>query len=182
MELKIARHPILLEDGPEGFKGVFLRVSFRTQMAQHDDLWTRGALFTNMIKKPRRFLVFHMKPAIVIGVLLQKLRIVVGFHKEKVGIDAGFDKSFPVIEVRHDDRFAPDTVLATVNDESEIMGVGLMGDRYGAKDEFSDAKRPVREGAYLWEKRRGPAGVQVSNLLGRTLMTPDGDPVVGQNP
>ncbi len=143
MESEVAPDSIPLKYSPESLKSVFLRVSFCAEMAEHDDLRPCGALFANMVKEPCRLLVFHVESAIVVRVLLQELGIVVGFHKDEVRVDTVFNESFPIMEVRHNDDFTPETALTTMNDETKIVAVGLMGDGQRTENEFPDAERPL---------------------------------------
>ena len=143
MKLKVTEDPILLKNQSKGLEDLFLCVSFCAQMAQHDLFRTHAALLPYMIKEPGCLLIFHMKSAIVIGVFPQELGIVIGLDKDKIGIDAMLDKSFPIVKVRHDDDFASDPVLTTVNDKAEIRAVWLMGNRYGTEEEFSDTERRI---------------------------------------
>jgi hypothetical protein len=76
-------------------------------------------------------------------VLPQELGIMIGFKKNEIGIEALFDKPLPVIKIRHDHHLSTDTVLAAVDDEPEVVAVGLMGNRNRAEEEFAHAERSV---------------------------------------
>jgi len=123
-----------------------------------------------------------MKAAVVVGVLPQELWIVIGFHKDEIGIDALFDEPLPVIKISHDDHLSTDTMLAAVDHEPKIVAIRLMGDRNGAEEKFSYAKRLVREGAKLWDRVGDCSWEQILQLLYTAFMTSYQRTVFPQNP
>jgi hypothetical protein len=135
-----------------------------------------------VIEEPCRFFIFHVKTAVVVGVLPQELGIVVGFKEDEIGIDALFDKSLPVIKVRHDHHLSTDTVLAAVDHEPEVVAVGLMGDRNRSEEKLPHTERFIGERPELWKRVSDCFGEQILELLDTALMTPNQRTVFPQNP
>jgi len=143
MKSEIAGHLVFLKNSEKGLKSLLLGIAFCAQVAEHNVLRTGTALFSNMIKKPGGFFVLHMKPTVVVGMFLEKLRIVIRLHKEKICVDAMFKEALPIVEIGHNDDLSAKPPLSGVDDEPKIGSVGAVRDGYGVEEKFTHPEGTV---------------------------------------